>query len=42
MTSALRIACSACRVIDAPSPLALGSQPPVSTTEKLRPFHRAS
>jgi hypothetical protein len=29
-------------VIDAPRPVAFGSQPPVSTTVKLRPFHSAS
>jgi hypothetical protein len=36
------MAYSACRAIDAARPLALGSQPPVSTTVNRLPFHSAS
>ena len=42
MTSAVSIAYSAWRVIDAPRPVAFGSQPPVSTTVNRLPFHSAS
>jgi hypothetical protein len=42
ITSAVFIAYSAWRVMEAPSPLALGSQPPVSTTVNRLPFHSAS
>ena len=42
ITSAVCMAYSAWRVIDAPMPVAFGSQPPVSTTVKRLPFHSAS
>ncbi|CAB4929554.1 unannotated protein [freshwater metagenome] len=42
MTSAVFIAYSACRAMAAAMPDALGSQPPVSTTVKVLPFHSAS
>ena len=42
ITSAVFIANSACRLIEAPRPAALGSQPPVSVTVNRLPFHSAS
>ena len=42
MTSAVSIAYWACRVIEAPRPVAFGSQPPVSTTVNRLPFQSAS
>src|SRR5690606_24479481 len=41
-TSAVCMARSACAAMDAAMPLASGSQPPVSTTWNVRPFHSPS